>query len=64
MKNPRKPSYAERVILASWGLTPMEWGIEKIIKNTLVLRKHLTHEVKEIPNRLKEIDDGNERVNF
>lgn len=58
MKNPKKPTYNERKIIASWGLVPMEWGIEKVVKNVLVLRKHLTHEVKEIPNRLKEIDDG------
>ena len=58
MKNPRKPTYNERKIIASWDLTPMEWGVEKIIKNTLVLRRHITHEIKEIPNKLREIDNG------
>lgn len=49
MKNPRRLTYNERKIVASYGLVPMEWGVEKIVKNVMILRKHVTHEIKEIP---------------
>lgn len=53
MKNPRRLTYNERKIVASYGLDPREYGCEKIVNGKLVLRKHLTHEVVEIPNKMK-----------
>ena len=54
MKNPRRLTYNERKIVASYGLDPREWGCEKIVKGMLILRKHITHEVKEVPAKMNE----------
>lgn len=56
MKNPRRLTYNERKIVASYGLDPREYGCEKIVKNVLVLRKHLTHEVVEVPAKINDIN--------
>ena len=53
MKNPRKLTYNERKIVASYGLTPMEWGVEKEVKGIMTLRKHITHETIELPKKMK-----------
>ena len=53
MKNPRKLTYNERIIVASYGLDPREWGCEKKVNNKLILRKHITHETIEVPAKKK-----------
>ena len=53
MKNIKKLTYNERLIVSSWGLDPESWGRERFVNGCLVLRNYRTKEQKEIPARVK-----------
>ena len=53
MKNIKKLTYNERRIVESWGLTPENWGREKVVNGYLILRNLITNELKEGPARVK-----------
>lgn len=54
MKNPKKLTYNERIIVKSWGLNPENWKREKYANGYFTLRNSLTDEIRIIPARVKE----------
>ena len=53
MKNPKKLTYNERLIVASWGLDPDKWRREKVVDGCLLLRHAETNEPRKIPAMIK-----------
>lgn len=54
MKNIKKLTYNERRIVESWGLNSENWGREKAVNGSLILRNLLTNEVYSVPAKVKE----------
>lgn len=53
MKNIKKLTYNERLIVASWGLDPKKWGRLKLVDGCMILFNYDTAELREIPARVK-----------
>lgn len=53
MKNIKKLTYNERLIVSSWGLDPEKWGREKLVSGYIILRNLITNEMRKLPARVK-----------
>lgn len=54
MKQTKKLTYVQRMIVESWGLKSKNWRREKIVSGYIHLRNIVTNELRLCPNRIKE----------